>query len=40
VDPITLAIEAVGLIIQLLFIIVPIGEFKQIFRSLRSKRDI
>jgi hypothetical protein len=36
-DWMTLAIELSGLTILLVFIVIPVGEFKQIFRALRQR---
>lgn len=37
-DWITLTIEAMGIVILILWIIVPIGEFKSIYRRLKIER--
>ncbi len=38
-DWMTLTIEAIGIIILCIWVIVPIGEFRSIFRRLRQKQQ-
>lgn len=38
VDWVTISIEAVGVVIFFIWIIVPIGEFKSIYRHLASQK--
>ncbi len=38
-DWMTWSIEAVGIAILLIWIVVPIGEFRQIFRRLREQNE-
>jgi hypothetical protein len=38
VDWVTFSVEAIGVLIFFIWIIVPIGEFKSIYRHLTSKK--
>jgi hypothetical protein len=39
-DPITAAVEIIGILIFLIWLIVPIREFKTIFRRLKLRSDV
>jgi hypothetical protein len=38
-DWVTLSIEALGIVILCIWVIVPIGEFRSIFRRLRQRQE-